>query len=92
MVYRTLRVYVNRNLDMTSGKKAAQAVHAALGLFKAQPKEHHRCVVLEASYTELQQEMEKNTGYLVIDSGKTEVQAGSETAFAYWQEEERDGL
>lgn len=95
-IYRTLRVLIRRNLKMTTGKAAAQSVHAAIGLMKLDPREHHRCTVLEASDAEFERQKIKpslafhnSLCYVVTDSGKTEVDPGSETALAYWEEEEK---
>lgn len=85
----TLRMYVRRNLNMTKGKQSAQCAHAALGLMKKHPvAEYSRCVVLEATDAEFDRYKMfwcRFNHYLVRDSGKTEVEPGSETVLAFWE-------
>lgn len=80
---------------MSPGKAAAQSVHAAVGLARTTGCwTYDRCTVLEASDAEWDEAFKAHyPNYFVIDSGETEVEPGTQTALAYWEEEEReDGL
>ena len=72
----TVKIFMNNNVDMSKGKYAAQAVHAALN---AAGVEHGSVVVLggpkklvESLYTTIQ------------DAGRTELKPGTLTAGTDW--------
>lgn len=68
-----ITVLLNRNLNMSPGKAAAQAVHAALRLYGI---EQGAVVVLNATPTQISEQCDVVTH----DAGRTEVPAGSLTA------------
>jgi hypothetical protein len=68
-----MTVLINRNLTMTPGKTAAQAVHAALRWYGIQ---QGAVVVLNATPTQIRRDCDVTT----TDAGRTEVPAGSLTA------------
>lgn len=70
-------VKYNKNLNMTPGKVAAQAVHAALTLFGVHPGEDTAVIVLSANKGPVEA-MEA----VIRDHGVTEVKPGSTTAGA----------
>lgn len=67
-----VRIYLNKNVTMTRGKAASQAVHAALTAFGVQ---HGRVVVLGGSPAEIAQMQVQ-----VRDAGRTEIESGTLTA------------
>lgn len=75
---------------MSSGKVAAQSVHAALGLAQFDSRAldpMHSVVVLEASDKKFQEARDaKMFKYVVQDAGKTEVLPGTITVLAYLEE------
>lgn len=74
---------------MSTNKTAAQCVHAALGLYKQDPQDHWKCIVLELSDAKFEEAKAANSeAYIVHDAGYTEVPAGSETVMALWEEDE----
>jgi len=84
-----IKLLVRRNLKMTDNKLAAQCVHAAIGLYKKDPQDHWKCVVLDASDKKFDEAKEKHPeAYVVTDAGYTEVPAGSETVLAWWERDE----
>lgn len=75
-----MRIYVNRNLS--PGKAAAAAVHAALNAYGI---DHGRVVVLEAGVAKI----ERESLLYVSDAGTTEVAPGTTTAgFIEFEEED----
>lgn len=85
---KTLKLLVRRNLKMTDNKLGAQCVHAALGLYKRNPQDHWKCIVLDASDKKFDEAKHAHPdGYVVRDAGFTEVPAGTETVMAWWEEE-----
>lgn len=86
MVY--LKILYRRNLDMSSGKIAAQSVHAAIGLFKKDPREYSKCVVLGTSELKFNSMKYLEDVYVVTDTGKTEVEPNTQTVLAFWEQEE----
>jgi PTH2 family peptidyl-tRNA hydrolase len=71
---KNVRIYLNRNVDMTPGKAAAQAVHAALLAYGI---DHGSVVVLQGSPNKI-----NDMDVQVHDAGLTEVDAGTLTAGA----------
>lgn len=69
-----VRILLNRNVKMTPGKAAAQAVHAALLAYGI---EHGSVVVLDGSVTKL-----NGMDVQVHDAGLTELKPGTLTAGA----------
>lgn len=80
-----LKVIYRRNLKMSSGKIAAQSVHAAIGLGCVDPM--ISVVVLAMSDTKYYEMVSsKNKIYRVYDAGHTEVDPGTETCAAFYEE------
>lgn len=73
-------ILVRKNLKMTAGKMAAQAVHAAIGLGGEAAE---RVVVLQVTDKKFKEAMANYDCYVVRDAGLTEVPYGTETALAY---------
>ncbi len=69
-----IRIYMNRNVEMTRGKFAAQAVHAALD---AMGVNHSRVIVLMGSPTKI-----RTMPVQIHDAGHTELEPGTLTAGA----------
>jgi PTH2 family peptidyl-tRNA hydrolase len=67
-----LVLLVNRNIEMSPGKLAAQAVHAALNAYGI---EHGSVIVLTASPTKITNEC----SVIIKDAGLTEIPAGTMT-------------
>jgi peptidyl-tRNA hydrolase len=97
-----IKILARRNLRMTSGKLAAQCVHAALGLYKLSPQDHFSCVVLEVSDRKFEEKKAAlaivsapfdfpTPFYIVQDAGFTEVPQGSETCIAFYETDPRTG-
>lgn len=70
----TVRIYMNRNITMSNGKFAAQAVHAALDAFGVN---HGRVIVLMGSPTKI-----RTMPHQIHDAGHTELEPGTLTAGA----------
>ena len=86
-----IKFIVRKNLKMSDNKRAAQCVHAALGLYKKDPQDHWSCVVLDASDKKFDEAVAAHPdGYMVTDAGYTEVPAGSQTVLAFWEDDPRD--
>lgn len=74
---------LNANVTMSRGKAAAQAVHAALLLLDVHP--NTPVIVIGGSPGDLAREGEVE----VRDAGRTEVEPGTLTAVAFWNDDER---
>lgn len=84
-----LMMMVRRNLKMSEQKTGAQCAHAAIGLYKKDPQDHWKCIVLEASDKKFDENKERHPeAYVVTDAGFTEVPAGTQTVMAWWEEDE----
>jgi peptidyl-tRNA hydrolase len=84
-----IKFLVHKNLKMSERKTQAQIVHATLGLYKKDPRDHWSVVVLEASTKKFYEAVEAHPeGYVVTDAGYTEVPAGSHTVVAWYEEED----
>lgn len=99
-----IKLLVRKNLKMSSGKIAAQCVHAALGLNEEAAKEYPYelyCLspmlsvivlqVSDAKFKEAKQAMVQTQTpfYVVADAGFTEIAAGTETVIAFMEEDPR---
>ena len=81
-----IKIYYRRNLEMSAGKLAAQCVHAALALPKASPLQS--VVVLSLSDVKFQAAKEAHPeAQIVHDAGLTEVDRGTETVMAFYEED-----
>lgn len=84
-----LKILVKRNLKMSENKTGGQCAHAAIGLYKKDPQEHWKCIVLDASDKKFEEAKEAHPeAYVVTDAGLTEVPAGTQTVIAWWEEDE----
>ncbi len=87
----SLKILVRKNLKMSTGKTAAQSVHAALGLMRNSPHNfpdgYTKCVVLEVSDKKFEEAKVNGTYglYITTDAGYTEVPPGTQTALAFWE-------
>lgn len=83
----TLRIYINRKLDISPNKRAAHAVHAALTAFGVHPRT--KVVVLDKGPTVIE-----TMRVAIHDAGYTELEPGTLTAGTNWPEdsEERSGV
>jgi len=85
-----IKILVRRNLKLTPGKQSAQCVHAALALYKMEPRAYHSCVVLEVSDKKFQEAISSHSLISVVeDAGYTEVSPGTRTALAFYEEDPR---
>jgi peptidyl-tRNA hydrolase len=99
-----VKVLYRKNLKMSADKQSAQAVHAALGLYKLQAQDHHSCIVLGISdrkFEEKKIELAEThppsdpesdlcrPHYVVTDAGYTEVEPGTQTCLAFWEDDPR---
>jgi peptidyl-tRNA hydrolase len=99
-----IKVLYRKNLKMSADKQSAQAVHAAIGLYKLDPQNHHSCIVLGISdkkFREKKVELAEThpasdpesdlckAHYIVTDAGYTEVPTGTETCVAFWEDDPR---
>lgn len=78
-----LRIYINRNLDITPNKRAAQAVHAALKALGVHPGV--KVIVLDAGPTKIE-EMRIS----IRDAGRTELAPNTLTAGTNWPEDSHE--
>ena len=76
-----IKVVYRKNLKMTTGKVAAQVAHAVKNL--GETPEDCSIVVLKVSDKKFDEHAESEEGYMVRDHGKTEVDPGTRTAFAW---------
>ncbi len=99
-----IKVLVRRNLELSPGKRAAQAVHAALGLaglldvtpWELSKLANTTCVVLDASDRKFNHEVskqagEENTIFVFADAGFTEVEPETVTCAAFLEPDPKDG-
>lgn len=83
-----IKILYRKNLKMSEGKIAAQAVHAALGLYKQDQQQYFSCVVLGVSDRKFEEAgLNWSSCYVVHDAGFTEVKAGTATCLAFYEEE-----
>lgn len=75
-----LRIYINRNIDVTPNKRAAHAVHAALTAFGVHPGV--KVIVLDAGPTKIEA-----MRVSIHDAGHTELEPGTLTAGTDWPED-----
>ncbi len=75
-----LRIYINRNLDITPNKRAAHAVHAALEAFGVHPGV--KVIVLDKGPTVI-----NTMRTFIVDAGHTELEPGTLTAGTNWPED-----
>lgn len=91
-----IKVYYIKNLKMSTGKIAAQASHACIGLVDFYGNDLlNSVVVLSVSRTKFYElrnaiEDEGTFTFTQIDHGHTEVSKGTETAFAYTEDFKED--
>ena len=78
-----LRIYINRNLNITPNKRAAHAVHAALEALGVHPGV--KVIVLDAGPTKIE-EMRIS----IRDAGHTELAPNTLTAGTNWPEDSHD--
>ena len=77
-----LKIYYRKNLGMSPGKIAAQAVHAAQAAgFKGGGMPVCVLSVSDAKFNALKED----GAYVVADAGRTEVEPGTETALAIYE-------
>ena len=74
-----LKIYYRKNLKMTIGKVAAQAVHAAAGYGYQGGAE----AVIVLGVSDRKFESIRSKGFVVTDAGVTEVEPGTPTCVAY---------
>ena len=83
-----IKILWRTNLNMSRGKLAAQAVHAALGLATLVELDPMAAVVvLGATNNDFKEAKEKHTCWVVRDAGRTEVEPGTETCLAFIEED-----
>lgn len=86
------KIYFRKNLKMSPQKLAAQVGHVAKELGRREPEsfpQEDSIIVLQASdkkFEEMKLEFSTQTCYLQVDTGITEVPAGTETCFGYIEE------
>lgn len=78
-----VRIYMNKNVKMSPGKLASQAVHAALNAYGIN---HGSVVVLQGTAVKV-----KSMDTVIHDEGLTEIKPGSMTAGASLEEVEGYG-
>lgn len=76
-----IKILIRKNLRMSSGKLAAQAVHAALALPDTNP--NMTVAVLQVSDRKFAEAKEMPGMVIIRDAGLTEVDPGTETAIAF---------
>jgi peptidyl-tRNA hydrolase len=79
-----LKIVYRKNLKMSPGKLAAQAVHAATGI------EHSHysmpVVVLAVSDKKFREIVKAENAFVVKDAGHTELEPGTETCASFYGE------
>ena len=87
-----IKVYFNKNLKLSEGKLSAQVAHAVSGLLNTTNTSYDnqsRIVVLGLRQTQFNALFNKLDcpKYQQVDLGLTEIEQGTATAFAYFEEE-----
>lgn len=81
-----LKILYRKNLKMSPGKVAAQAVHAATGIGHTS---YNLCVVVlgvsDKKFNEARYNPEQSNLFVVFDAGHTEVAPGTITCLAYYE-------
>ena len=77
-----IKILYRKNLKMSPGKIAAQAVHAAIGISASEPS--ISVIVLGVSDAKFNIEKAANRCYVVEDAGRTEVPPNTETCLAFY--------
>ena len=80
-----VKVIYRKNLKMSTGKIAAQAVHAVVGL--GVTDYYASVVVLGVSDKKFRELTNNDKCFVVKDIGKTEVDAGTLTCAAFYEDE-----
>ncbi len=80
-----LKILYRKNLKMSPGKIAAQCVHAAAGIGHADYG--MSVVVLGVSDKKFWKHNENRDCFLVQDAGHTEVESGTYTCVAFYEDE-----
>lgn len=89
-------IVIRKDLDLSRGKAAAQAAHAALGAYQKADKKKRQawkrsgskkvvlCVNTEQELINTKADAERSglTSYMVTDAGQTEIPHGTRTALA----------
>jgi len=79
-----LKIIYRKNLKMSPGKLAAQAVHAATGI---NHKEYYmNVVVLAVSDKKFKEIVFEKGAFVVKDAGHTELEPGTETCASFYDE------
>lgn len=83
-----VKVYYNKNLNMSPGKLSAQVAHVVLRLQSELNLTHHphKIIILEARQGKLKNLAEQECCVAQYDLGYTEVESGTLTAIAYVEE------
>jgi peptidyl-tRNA hydrolase len=79
-----LKIIYRKNLKMSPGKLAAQAVHAATGIEHTEYMMN--VVVLAVSDKKFYEIVREQLCFVVRDAGHTELEPGTETCAAYYGE------
>lgn len=79
-----LKIVYRRNLKMSPGKLAAQAVHAATGI--GHTDYSMNVVVLSVSDKRFKEIVSERNAFVVRDAGHTELAPGTETCAAYYDD------
>lgn len=88
-----IKILARKSLKMSSGKLAAQSVHAALALAAIKPLHAlMSVVVLEVNGAPFEQAKQTHEGHCAIvrDAGYTEVPARTETCIAFLEDDPRE--
>ena len=79
-----LKILYRKNLKMSSGKIAAQCVHAAMGI--GHDDYDMSIVVLKVSDEKFREVRDNSRCFVVEDAGYTDVEPNTETCLAYYEE------
>ena len=87
-----IKILARKNLKMSSGKLAAQAVHAALALTSLEKLDPlQSVVVLEVSDRKFNEKINGEGKLAVVrDAGYTEVEPGTITCLAFLEDDPRE--